>query len=207
MKHAVAAGAACQEAVNGVTRQWDDEACLVARCQSGDRAAQEILVRQCQDRVYRLACSLLNHPEEALDATQEALVAMLRSLGSFRGQSAFRTWLYRLTTNVCLSYRRRLRVRTRLVTSLPDEDYPAPEEGPHELTLQRELQATVRELLAGLPPGYREVVVLREVEGLAYEEIAQALQLPLGTVQSRLSRGRQMLKRALLERRWEGRPA
>ena len=176
-----------------------DESHLLARCQAGDRAAQEDLVRRCQQQVYRLARHLLGNPDDALDATQEALVAMLRSLPSFQRRARFDTWLYRLTTNVCLQYRRRLLSRTRLVTSTEEEDLPpATTDSPEMLALDREQRAAVRRELARLPMQFRVVVVLRELEGLAYEEIAETLGLPLGTVQSRLSRGRRLLRQALL---------
>lgn len=177
-----------------------EEARLVARCRGGDRQAQEILVRRCQERVYRLAYNLLEHPEEALDAAQEALIAMLRSLPSFRGEARFETWLYRVTTNVCLMRRRQLCARTRLVTDLA-ADIPAARAGaadPETAALRGETRAAVREGLRRLPAGFRAVVVLRELEGLSYEAIAEILRIPLGTVQSRLSRGRQMLRDILM---------
>lgn len=176
-----------------------DESHLLARCQAGDRAAQEDLVRRCQQQVYRLARHLLGNQDDALDATQEALVAMLRSLPGFQRRSRFDTWLYRLTTNVCLQYRRRLLSRTRLVTSTEEEDLPAATTpSPETLVLDREQQAAVWRELARLPMQFRVVVVLRELEGLAYEEIAESLGVPLGTVQSRLNRGRRLLREALL---------
>jgi len=170
---------------------------LLARCRQGDRDAQEALVRRYQDKVYRLAYNLLGHQEEALDASQEALIAMLHSLPSFRGESQFPTWLYRLTANICLMQRRRLRRSPQImgdqelqVSTLPD---PA-------ISAQRhELQEVVRQHLRNLPAEFRGAMVLRELEGLAYEEIAAVLHIPVGTVQSRLSRGRELLRQALLK--------
>jgi RNA polymerase sigma-70 factor (ECF subfamily) len=177
-----------------------EESRLIARSVAGDRAAQEALVRQYQDQVYRLAYGLLGNAEDARDATQEALIAMLRSLRTFRGHSRFLTWLYRLTTNVCLMQRRRHRARTRLLTDTPLEFYDAPEPGPdpESIAMSREVQVAVRECLRRLPAEFRAVVVMRELESLSYEEIAEILQVPLGTVQSRLSRGRRLLREALL---------
>jgi len=178
-----------------------EDARLIARCRAGDRAAQEALVRRHQDQVYRLACRLVGDPEEASDVAQEALIAMLRSLGAFRGEARFETWLFRVTTNICLMQRRRRQARTRLITDLAVtccEHPPAGNADPESAAASRELQGAVRECLRRLPAEFRAVVVLRELEGLSYEEIAQVLKLPLGTVQSRLSRGRRLLREALL---------
>ena len=173
-----------------------EEGRLVARCQEGDRQAQETLVRHCQDRVYRLAYRLLGHREEALDACQETLVAMLRTLPTFRGHAQFQTWLYRVTTNVCLMRRRHLKARTRLIAAAAAE--PPQEQDPESAALRREAQEAVREHLRRLPAQFRAVVVLRELEGMSYEEIAGILRVPVGTVQSRLSRGRLLLRQVLL---------
>jgi RNA polymerase sigma-70 factor (ECF subfamily) len=177
-----------------------EEAHLIARCRAGDRQAQETLVHRCQKMVYRVACSMLSDPEEALDASQDVLVAMLRSLPRFRGESRFQTWLYRITVNVCIMRRRSLRARTRLVTSFPSEPPQRPwhEDDPGSAVVSREAQAAVREHLRRLPPEYRAVLVLRELEGLSYGEIAEALGIPLGTVQSRIGRGRRRLRDLLL---------
>jgi len=124
---------------------------------------------------------------------------MLRSLPSFRGEARFQTWLYQLATNVCLMQRRRLKVRTRILTDLPPEEQEAPpaDIDPEWSALYRETQTAVREHLRNLPVEYRAVVVLREVEELAYDEIATILQIPIGTVQSRLNRGRRLLREAI----------
>jgi len=190
--------AICQEA--GRVAAESEESRLIARSVAGDRAAQETLVRRYQDQVYRLAYGLLGDADDARDATQEALIAMLRSLRTFRGQSRFLTWLYRLTTNVCLMQRRRHRARTRLLTDMPVESYdtPEPSPDPESIALSREVQVAVRECVRRLPAEFRAVVVMRELESLSYEEIAEILHVPLGTVQSRLSRGRRLLRQALL---------
>jgi len=177
-----------------------EEARLIGRCRAGDRGAQETLVRRYQDQVYRLACGLLGDPEQAREAAQEALVAMLRSLGTFRGEARLQTWLFRVTTNICLMQQRRQRTRTRLITDHPIESYQDLAAGPdpESTMMSREVQAAVRQCVRRLPSEFRAVVVLREIEGLSYEEIAEVLKVPLGTVQSRLSRGRRLLREALL---------
>ncbi|NIM07316.1 MAG: sigma-70 family RNA polymerase sigma factor [Armatimonadetes bacterium] len=176
-----------------------EEARLLARCRSGDRQAQEALVRRYQDRTYRLAYDLLGNHEDALDASQEALVAMLRSLPSFRGEARFHTWFYRLTVNICLMQRRRLLTRTRILTNLAARELDSPSQfDPESAALGSEIQSAVREHLRQLPPALRAIIVLREIEGFSYDEIAEVLRIPLGTVQSRLSRARSLLRKALL---------
>jgi RNA polymerase sigma-70 factor (ECF subfamily) len=177
-----------------------EEVRLIARSREGDRPAQELLVRRCQDEVYRLAFHLLGDAEDALDAAQEALVAMLCSLHSFRGEANFHTWLYRLTTNICLMQRRRESVRTRLVTNMSAEPYFcfSSQPDPESLILNLEAQSALRQHLRQLAPEFRAVLVLREIEGLSYHEIAQIVRVPVGTVRSRLSRGRRLLRAALL---------
>jgi RNA polymerase sigma-70 factor (ECF subfamily) len=125
---------------------------------------------------------------------------MLRSLARFRGESRFQTWLYRITVNICTMRRRSVRARTRLITEMSaDSAQRAWQQiDPESVALSREAQAAVREHLRRLPPEFRAVVVLRELEGLSYDEIAETLSIPLGTVRSRLSRGRLLLREALL---------
>jgi len=191
--------AICREAGREKVAE-SEETCLLARCRSGDREAQEALVQRYQEKTYRLAFNLLGNHEEALDACQEALIAMLRSLHTFRGEARFQTWLCRLTTNVCLMQRRRLQVRTRIFAGLAAETEQrlGRRPDPESSALSLEVQSAVRQHLRALPNEFRAVVVLREMEGLSYEEIAEVLQIPLGTVQSRLSRGRSLLREAML---------
>ncbi len=181
----------------GVSGGQADEADLLARCLRGDNDAREALVRRYQRTVYRLAYSLLGHPEEAVDATQDALIAMLQSLRSFRGEASFETWLKRLTTNVCLTHRRRARVRGPWNQLEEEGKQIAPGPDPESVALTHEVQAAVREQVRRLPSDYRVVVVLRDIHGLSYSEIAEILRIPAGTVKSRLCRGRQMLRLAI----------
>jgi RNA polymerase sigma-70 factor (ECF subfamily) len=173
-----------------------EDARLIARCRAGDRQAQEALVQRYQQCVYRLACNLLDNPEDALDACQDALVAILRSLPRFRGESSLQTWVYRVAVNTCIMKRRSLRARTRLIVDLPAHAAESAQQTPDPgfAALRREIQAAVREHLRRLPPEFRAVVVLRELDGMSYQQIAETLQMPLGTVQSRLNRGRRLLR-------------
>ncbi len=156
---------------------------------SGDRAALDTLLRRHYDRLYALCRRMTGDDADAADACQEALMAIVRGLPGFDGRSAFGTWAYRVTTNSCLDELRRRRRRPE--PGLPESSAEVPsrldamESSTARMDLDRALQS--------LPADYRAVVVLRDVCGLSYDEIAQALDIPAGTVRSRISRGRSAL--------------
>ena len=175
-----------------------EERAVIERVLSGDAEAFEPLVREHQTNVYRLALRLLGNEADAADAAQDAFVKAYTSLGSFRGESRFGVWLYRLTNNVCIDYLRRRRESVPLQTESDDGDeteLPLPDErySPEKLAERAEDVRAVRAAMAALPPDCREILTLREIGGLSYEELAQALQLELGTVRSRLNRARKKL--------------
>ena len=176
------------------------EAELVRAARSGDQTAFGQLVEQHYTMVYNLALRMMGNPEDAADLTQEAFLSAWRSLASFQGQSAFSTWLYRLTSNACIDFLRREKRRGALSLTTEDEEEGRELEVPDErFSPERELEKKearqlVREGLLSLSPEHREVLVLRELEGLSYEEIAQTLGLEEGTVKSRLARARIALK-------------
>lgn len=165
---------------------WEQR--LIARAAEGDRKALEALVRRYNDRVYSIALTFTRNPEAAQDLTQEAWVRVLRSLGSFRGDCRFSTWMYRIIFNLFLNQRRKS-AREVLTESEPTARRASTEQ---RLTLQE----AVREL----PLAFREVVALRYVGDLSYKEIAEVLDVPLGTVQSRLKRGLNRLQKLLREK-------
>lgn len=177
---------------------------LVSAARAGDADAFEALVRASEKRVYNLALRLTGSPEDALDLSQEAFLNAWRGLSRFHGECAFSTWMYRLTSNVCLDF---LRARQRRLAaigapaSLERDGPPVPSSpglGPEERLERKERAAALRRALDKLPERQRQVVVLRELAGLSYQEISQALDLDMGTVKSRLTRGRLALKRILL---------
>lgn len=179
---------------------------LVERVQSGDAGAYEVLIKRYQHRVYAHVVRLTGSPEEAADLTQDVLVKVYCSLNRFRGQASFQTWLYRVATNLCVDrHRRRQRspqVAQSLETAREDGDEPALEppdwdRNPERSALTGELQTKVREAIRQLSDKLRPVVVMHDLEGLSYEEIAAALQIPLGTVKSRLFNARAALKESL----------
>lgn len=177
---------------------------LLRLAQEGQVAAFEELIARHQLKVYHLALRLTGDPEDAADMAQEALLKAFLSLPSFRGDSSFGTWLHRITTNVCLDEYRRRQRRPRVVDIRPqgDEleevDWPDPQPGPEAVVLRKEHRAELERALLSLPDEFRVPLVLRDVEGLSYADISQALQIPEGTVKSRLHRARMALRRALM---------
>lgn len=167
-----------------------DDARLVALFQRGSEDAFDVLVERHRRRIYSLVCRLAN-PAEADDLSQEVFIAAYRALPSFRGDSAFGTWIYRIAVHVCSHHLRRRRPET---TELDDEflDWER-EHDPEERALSGELRDRVRDAIEALPYKLRLVVVLRDMHGLSYEEIAQVLGCPIGTVRSRLHYATQKL--------------
>ena len=179
---------------------------LVARAGAGDQEAFEQLVRDNQNRVYSLAVRLVGDREEAADLAQEAFLKAWQNLPSFQGESSFSTWLYRLTTNLCIDYLRRQKRRQEAApaVSLDDEEAGWAEPADWNQDPYRKLEETERSRalargLEQLPEHQRRPLVLRELSGLSYQEIAQALDLDLGTVKSRIARARLALGKILRE--------
>ena len=181
-----------------------EEKQLVLRAKRGDPDAFGQLVLAHQDKVYSLAFHLVRDREEAADLAQEAFLKAWRNLESFQGESSFSTWMHRLTTNVCLDYLRKQNRRRQVepVVSLDDEESgwtePAdPGQDPQAAVEAREHREALNEGLEQLPEHHRRVLLLREVSGLSYQEIAQAMELDLGTVKSRIARARNQLRKIL----------
>ncbi len=173
----------------------DEDARLVALARSGDADAFEQLVRRHQVTVYRVSVRLLDNPADAEDAAQDAFLQAWRGLQRFRSGSTFSTWLYRIVTNRCLNF---LRSRRRSAEML--EDPPAPAEtGPAQLSEVRAQLTALQAALAGLTPEQRAAFVLRHLEGCSHEQIAQALDISVPAVKSRLHRARVQLLQAMGE--------
>jgi RNA polymerase sigma-70 factor (ECF subfamily) len=169
---------------------------LVVRAQAGDRGALDALLRRHHDRIHALCRRITGNDADALDATQEALIAIVRGLGRFDGRAAFGTWAYRIATNACLDELRRRRRRPE--PGLPEVERPPADDAPSLDTAVADRLA-VDDALARLPPDFRAAVVLRDVCRLDYAEIAEVLDIPPGTVRSRIARGRAVLARAIAE--------
>lgn len=178
---------------------------LVQAARSGDQSAFGALVEQNQNKIYGLCYRMTGNPEDAADLTQEAFLNAWRGLAGFGGKSSFSTWLYRLAANACIDFLRREKRRVELSMTLDDgdeerqADIPDPRSSPERELEKREAQRALREGLAALSPQHREVLLLRETEGLSYQEIAQALGLEEGTVKSRIARARMALRDLLVK--------
>ena len=179
---------------------------LVEQAKQGSEDAFAQLVLDNQNRVYTLALRLTGDREDAADLAQEAFVRAWQGLASFQGESSFSTWLYRLATNVCIDHLRRQKRREGVERPAPLEDgegtpiEPADwSQEPHRRLEQQERSLALERALAQLPEHQRRPLMLRELSGLSYQEIGAALDLDLGTVKSRIARGRLGLRKILLE--------
>jgi RNA polymerase sigma-70 factor (ECF subfamily) len=182
---------------------------LVRKSQKGDIAAFEQLISKYQQKIYNSAYRLMGNPHDAGDLAQEALIKVYKSIGSFRLDASFSTWVYHIVTNVC---RDELRKRSRQQVSSLDEplnlrdgevnrevaDFTNCPDYAYE---QKESEEYIQKLINSLNPDYRMVIVLREIMGFSYDEIAQELNITLGTVKSRLNRARRYLKDMILAER------
>lgn len=173
----------------------------IASARNGDEAAFGELVQKYQKRVYALTVRMCPTPELAEEAAQETFLSAWQGLPFFRGDSAFSTWLYRLASNACVDLLRK--ERRHQGTSLDDDtvgaEIPDTKPTPEEAAETKELRAQIEAGLRQLSPEHRAVLILREIQQLNYEEIADALSLDLGTVKSRISRGRRQLRDFLKE--------
>jgi RNA polymerase sigma-70 factor (ECF subfamily) len=181
------------------------EAALIARCTIGDEAACAELVAAHQRMVYGLAFNILGNRDDALDLSQDVFLRVFRTLSSFRGQSALRTWIYRIVVNQARNRQRWWRRRHRAEqVSLDDYlrnfgDLEARQDIlPDRLLASKETAAKIWQAMDGLPFEQRTALILREVDGLRYDEIAYSLDIAVGTVKSRLTRARQALRAELL---------
>jgi RNA polymerase sigma-70 factor (ECF subfamily) len=184
---------------------WDDDQ-LVALLQQGSEAAFGVLIQRYQPRLYKVALGITGDPEESQDVLQDVFLKVHQSIGKFKGQSKLSTWLHRITVNHCLNWKRRWKRRFRWHHQPleRDEGGDYPELGsddylPETLYREKELQHRFRKQLDRLPEQARAVFVLKELEGLSYEEIAAILNIKKGTVSSRLFYARKALKAALAD--------
>jgi RNA polymerase sigma-70 factor (ECF subfamily) len=174
----------------------DDE--LVKHIADGDLEAFEGLVRKYQDKIYNLCRYMLIDPYIARDAAQDTFLKAYRRLKDFKGECAFYSWLYRIAVNTCLDEKRRTRQETERTDQVPSvEDLPSSSPSADRLYESKETARTIQRALQKLPEGLRAAIVLKEIEGLSYEEIADALDISMGTVKSRISRAREELRRLL----------
>ena len=175
---------------------------LIKRVQQGDRAAFDVLVIKYQAKILKLIMRYVRNPSDAMDVAQEAFIKAYRAAPSFRGDSAFYTWLYRITINTAKNH---LVAQSRrpphsdlnaenaehyeIFAKLKDIDTP------EALTLSEEIRQTVNQAIADLPEDLRTAIILREIEGMSYQEIAHTMECPVGTVRSRIFRARESIDR------------
>ena len=193
--------------MNQSVREISEEE-IIARCRRGDRSAFQILVERYERRAYGISYGMLRNRDDAMDAAQDAFVKVFRNIGSFKGDSSFYTWFYRIVKNVCIDHCRK---KSRAKTVEYDETYRRKDEDPGVMNLtgntrsmqpgvafeQAELGTILSEALARLSENHRAIIVLREVDGLSYEEIAEIMDCHLGTVMSRLHHARKNLQKVL----------
>lgn len=184
----------------------EEETVVITRVLGGDANAFETLVLEYQKQVYNQALRLLDNEEDALDASQDAFLRAYRSLGGFRGESKFSVWLYRLTSNICIDkIRGRKRQQTVSLTVANEDEEPRDQEIPDErsdpaaVLDSAETLRAVADGLNSLSEDYRQILILREINGLSYDEIGSVLQLEVGTVKSRIFRARRQLSGFLMD--------
>ena len=178
---------------------------LVERAQRGDKQAFGLLVEKYQRKLARLLSRFIRDPAEVEDVTQEAFVKAYRALPSFRGDSAFYTWLYRIGINTAKNYLVAQGRRAPTTTALDNEEVESSEDGeglwevntPENELMSKQIVQTVNSTLQSLPDELRRAITLREIEGLSYEEIANIMDCPIGTVRSRIFRAREVIAEKL----------
>jgi RNA polymerase sigma-70 factor (ECF subfamily) len=174
---------------------------LIEKSLSGDYIAFEELVHRYENKVYTVAYRFMGNHADACDLAQEAFIKMYQALPKFRGDSSFMTWIYHITANVCRDELRRRQKKQTLSLDDDSDDNVAPkltiasdEPGPEEIIESIELSAQVQQCLNMMSEDYRLVLIMREIQGLSYDEIAETMNISLGTVKSRLSRARAVFK-------------
>jgi len=178
---------------------------LVARAQQGDKQAFNLLVEKYQRKLTRLLSRFIRDQAEVEDVTQEAFIKAYRALPAFRGDSAFYTWLYRIGINTAKNYLMAMGRRAPTSTEVEAEDAEGFEEGeqlrdintPESVLLSNEIAETVNSTIEQLPEELRRAIQMREIEGMSYEDIAQAMDCPIGTVRSRIFRARDAIAERL----------
>jgi RNA polymerase sigma-70 factor (ECF subfamily) len=187
----------------------EEDLALVAGLRAGDECAYETLIQRFEQPVYNLVSRLVDNPADAADVAQEVFLKVFRKVDGFRSESSLKTWIYRIAVNEARNQRRWfLRHRGKEIGLEPAEsDMQGPRDwlcdpgrSPYQTALDQETRALIESALSQVSPNYRAAVVLREVEGLSYEEIAEVLEISLGTVKSRILRGRESLRKHLVDR-------
>lgn len=183
----------------------EEEMIIVRKVLAGDVNAFEVLVSDNQKSVYNLALKMMKNESDALDVSQDVFLKAYTSLSHFRGDSRFSVWLYRLTYNACIDATRKSKASVNVSLTVNDEDNTTTEMElvdsrplPERQAERRETQREVQEAISQLPEDQRKIIVMREFSDMAYEDIAESLDISVGTVKSRLSRARKSLAKILI---------
>lgn len=185
------------------------EASIISRLQAGDITAFDEIFNLYKDMVFRLGFRLLGEREEALDLSQEVFLTIYRNIGAFRGECQLKTWIYRIVINRAANrsrwWRRHKKDMTLSLDHMPGEpeskqilkSLPSQERNPYEEVYSLEIEDRIQQALQALPIEQRAAIIMRDLEGLSYEEIAESMRVSLGTVKSRIARGREELRKRL----------
>ena len=176
-----------------------EETEMISRCQEGDQEALKGIFDKYHKKVYRIAYGVVRQREEALDIVQEVFIKLFRSIKNFKGRSRFYTYLYRMVMNTAIDHARK--AGKQFVSSLDEEGSFEPsdnvEQGPERMLLQKELEGRVKQAMDKLPPEQKAALIFRDVEGLSYQEMSEAMGCSIGTVMSRLHYGRRRIQELL----------
>lgn len=178
-----------------------DERELIEKAGRGDAYAFEQLISAHENKMYAVALRMCGNREDAQDCLQEAMLRVYRAMAGFKGQSSFSTWVYRITMNSCLDELRRRKSRTATsLDAMLENGFAPSDEGdtPEQSSLRSEQRRALEQAIAKLPEDMRAAIVLRDIQGCSYDEIAEALNANVGTIKSRISRGREKLRATLL---------
>ena len=187
-----------------------DDLTLVKRVRSGDQRAFKLLVERYQRKIFSVALGMVRDREEAMDVSQEAFVKVYKYLDHFKGDASFYTWLYRITVNICIDVIRKRGGRSEMLEFDESIQMDTNEANlgalgtrlgtnPQKSALRKELAEKIQEALAQVPEKHRAILLLREIEGMSYEDLARTLEIPKGTVMSRLYHARAKVQKILSE--------
>ena len=182
---------------------------LIEKAIKGDERSFEALILSCQKKAWNIAIQYMRNENDAMDVLQECFIKIFRNLKNFKGDSRFDTWVYRITVNTCKDFLRKsekMRQNEFHFVSSEDEDYiksiPSNEATPEETMSRKETADELLKCMELLPAEHKEVIILRDIQNLSYEEISEVLSTSLGTVKSRINRARSNLKRIWQEQKW-----
>lgn len=178
----------------------DENALLVMKARKGDGKALEALLKYYEKRIYNICLRMTGNEQDALDGAQESLIKIYKSVSYFRGESSFSSYVYRITVNTCIDYIRKRRGNVSIEAAMEEGIYFEDKShgiNPENTYINTDLKNKIQKALLKLDEDHRKLIVLKDIQGFSYEEMAEILRLPMGTLKSRLFRGREKLKKEL----------